>query len=157
MLNDDRLQANEAIAKITSTSLGYEDHGILTAWLTLDYGGSGQGAGGYGLDDKADDGSYDRKPHPECGRWVAGVIGACGVEKWEDVKGRTIIAIRDGDGWGGGVVGIRPLPTEKGKPFMFDRAAVLPCKCDAPACETHGCQDKPRVDGAGFHSTRNEP
>lgn len=115
------LEANEIIAKIAATSLGYEDHGILTIWLHLDYGGSGQGAGGYALD------GFDKElnvrvPSVECGRWVAGVIGACGVKKWEDVAGRTIIAIRDQDGWGGTVVGLRPLPTEGGRPFFFQVA-----------------------------------
>ena len=36
-------------AIITGTYLGIEDHGILTFWLYLDYGGSGQGFGGYQL------------------------------------------------------------------------------------------------------------
>ena len=122
-MSDDRLLPNERIAKITRTLLGYEDHGILTVWLTLDYGGAGQGAGGYGLD------SYDKErkvrvAHPECGRWVAGVIGACGVRNWEDVKGRTVIAIRDNDSdFQGRVIGLRPLPTEGGQQFMFKESA----------------------------------
>lgn len=37
-------------AKIKSTMLGYEDHGILTCYLILDQAGSGQGFGGYRLD-----------------------------------------------------------------------------------------------------------
>ena len=39
-------------ARIRSTTLGVEDHGIFTAWLNLDYGGSGQGFGGWALDGK---------------------------------------------------------------------------------------------------------
>ena len=39
-------------AIITGTYLGIEDHGILTFWLYLDYGGSGQGFGGYQLDNR---------------------------------------------------------------------------------------------------------
>lgn len=116
------LADNEAIARIESTSLGYEDHGVLTAWLHLNYGGSGQGAGGYCLDGY-DKETKSRYPTEHAGRWIAGIIEACGVSKWEDVKGRTIIAIRDSSGWGGKVIGIRPLPTEPGgQPFMFDAA-----------------------------------
>jgi hypothetical protein len=103
----------ERIAKIVKTRLGYEDHGILTAWLDLDYGGAGQGAGGSALDGPYEDGK--RQPNAECGRFIAGVIGACGVANWEDVKGRTVIALCDDL-----VRGIKPLPTEPGTPFMFE-------------------------------------
>lgn len=37
---------NAIIENATITS---DDHGMLSAWLTLDYGGSGQGFGGYAL------------------------------------------------------------------------------------------------------------
>ena len=36
-------------AKIKSTFLGIEDHGIPTFFINLDYGGAGQGYGGYDL------------------------------------------------------------------------------------------------------------
>ena len=38
-------------ARIRSTMLGREDHGILTFMIDLEYGGGGQGFGGYGLDE----------------------------------------------------------------------------------------------------------
>jgi hypothetical protein len=113
----------EQIAKITSTSLGWEDHGIFTVWLNLDYGGSGQGAGGYALDqplrDKND--KFIKRTGTASGMdFIIGIIRACGVEKWEDVEGRTVIALREGDGWGGKVIGLKPLPTERGTEFLFD-------------------------------------
>lgn len=37
-------------ARIESTMLGYEDHGILTAFVTVGGDGWGCGFGGYGLD-----------------------------------------------------------------------------------------------------------
>ena len=37
-------------AKIKSTKLGYEDHGILTCFLILEQESSSQGFGGYRLD-----------------------------------------------------------------------------------------------------------
>ena len=37
---------NAVIKKATITN---DDHGLLSAWLDLDYGGSGQGFGGYSL------------------------------------------------------------------------------------------------------------
>lgn len=65
-------------AKIKSTMLGVEDHGILTAFLHLDYGGAGQGFGGYGLGG------------PFCSAWVERVLETVGVEKWEDLPGKHI-------------------------------------------------------------------
>lgn len=96
------------IAKITSTMLGYEDHGILTAHLNLDYGDGAQGAGNYNL--SPSNGSA-------CARWVIGVMDVCGVDRWEKVVGRTVFAVLDGER--GLVVALEPLPTETGKPFVF--------------------------------------
>lgn len=92
----------EKIAKVKRTRLGQEDHGIFTASLDLDYGGSGQGIPHYDL--------------RECAaQFIEGILRACAVDEWEKVAGRTILAVVE-DGW---VVGIKPLPTEPGKPFMF--------------------------------------
>jgi hypothetical protein len=106
------------IAKVESTMLGYEDHGILTAMLHVSYGGSGQGVGGYGLD------GYDETLKRRVGvafgmEWVARVIRACGVRSWEDVKGRTIHVLTDGDSFFAQVIGIENLPTEPGERFVF--------------------------------------
>lgn len=38
-------------ARITDCFLGFEDHGIFTFLLRLDYGGGGQGFGNYALDE----------------------------------------------------------------------------------------------------------
>lgn len=104
------------IGKIKATTLGYEDHGILTGWLHLDFGGTAQGAGGYSLADRGN-------PHVACGCWVAGVLRACGVEKWEDVAGRTVLALYDSDEWSAPIRGIAPMPTERGETFMFSELA----------------------------------
>lgn len=98
------------IAKITDTFLGYEDHGILTIMLTVDYGGSGQGVGMYDL------GSDSRDARPgEWDRWIRGVLSACGVRQWERIRDRTIMVLIEG----GVPSGIKPLPTEDGRPFFF--------------------------------------
>lgn len=46
----DMEQAEIKNAKITSVRFGKEDHGIMTCYVMLDYGGSGQGFGGYAFD-----------------------------------------------------------------------------------------------------------
>lgn len=78
-------------AQITGTMLGTEDHGIMTAFLYLDYGDSSQGFGGYGLD------AYNQKEkkrisHRTCGEFIMRVLETVGVEKWEDLKGKYIKA-----------------------------------------------------------------
>lgn len=65
-------------AKIESTMLGIEDHGIFTFMIHLDYGGSGQGFGGYALG-----GEYTDK-------LIRRVLKVVGVEKWEDLKGKYV-------------------------------------------------------------------
>lgn len=73
--------------------LGYEDHGILTCYLHLDYGGSGQGFGGYSLDEpiKDEEGKFlGRVPTDATGKWVKEILNVVGVEKWEDLKGKYI-------------------------------------------------------------------
>lgn len=79
-------------AIIESASITNDDHGLLSAWLHLDYGGSGQGFGGYAL--------YLPKSYthhkPEGPNYAGHFIWRCmeiaGVEKWEQLKGRTIRA-----------------------------------------------------------------
>ena len=113
----------EQIAKIGGVSLGWEDHGIFTCMVHLDYGGSGQGAGGYGLDEPRRDGEGEfigRFGTAFGMEWIARLMRAAGVNDFSDVKGRTVIALRDGDGWGAKVVGLKPLPTESGEPFIFE-------------------------------------
>lgn len=65
-------------AKITSTELGFEDHGILTAMIRLEYASGGQGFGGYALHERA------------MADFVGGVLKAVGAEKWEDLKGMYV-------------------------------------------------------------------
>lgn len=103
----------EKIARIDKTFLGFEDHGIFTATLSLDYGGSGQGTPGYALAAHAHD-------------FIVGILRATGVDSWEKVQGRTVLALLDSDSWDANVVGLRPLPTEHGDTFVF--ADVWPAK-----------------------------
>ena len=80
-------------ARIESTMLGIKDHGIMTAFLHLDFEGSCQGFGGYGLD------SYDREEEKRvaskaCGYFIKRVLETVGVENWEDLHGKYIRAKR---------------------------------------------------------------
>lgn len=62
-------------AKITGTMLGFEDHGIMTAFVNTMSGSLGQGFGGYSMN----------------GEWgmefIKAVLKTLDVESWEQLKG----------------------------------------------------------------------
>lgn len=75
-------------ALIDEVQLGIEDHGILVAWLMLDYGDSShQGFGGYSLDKPGKDG----RTGSEFGTtFILQCLKICGVDSWEKIKGKNI-------------------------------------------------------------------
>ena len=74
-------------AIIRSAEIFVEDHGLLTAYLSLDYGGSCQGFGGY---------SFEKHPAPHfAASFIRGCLRVAGVEKWSQLIGRTIRADAD--------------------------------------------------------------
>jgi len=109
------------IAKIESTFLGYEDHGILTAYIQFDMGSSGQSAGGMMFSWRPAGGP---EKFTDVGiAFVSGVLRACGVIQWEKLVGRTVFVLRDRPY--DKIIGLRPLPTEKGKEFLFSEMDEL--------------------------------
>ncbi len=114
---------HEKIAKITDTFLGREDHGVLTATITVTYGNSSfQGIGGYTLD------GYDRetKERTYTGyglEFIARILEVCNVQSWEKLKGRTIFVLMENEKYGARVLGIKSLPTEGNASFIFDDLA----------------------------------
>jgi len=76
-------------ATIRSTMLGIEDHEIMTAYLQLDYGGSGQGFGGYGFSSFNKD-TNKMIPNKYGTQFIMRVLEVVGVKKWEDLKGKHI-------------------------------------------------------------------
>ena len=77
-------------AVIESTSLGRHDRAHLDAYLYLDYGGSGQGFGGYSLFRDGTESNY-------AGLFITKCLEIADVDEWVELKGRTIrVEIRDG-------------------------------------------------------------
>lgn len=71
-------------AKITGTELGGDERGP-SFWLYLDYGGSGQGFGGYRLG-----GEFTHYV-------IMGILDTLEVARWEDLNGTPVRAkIEDG-------------------------------------------------------------
>lgn len=101
---------HKEIAKITGTFLGANEdtHGILTAELTVDLGGSqARSIGGYNLGSK--DTAFGMQ-------FVAALMRAAGAQSWESMVGRTVFVLTDEHDR---VVGIENLPTEPGDRFVF--------------------------------------
>ena len=75
-------------AIIESASLSTGERGFLDCWLTLDYGGSGQGFGGYVLYLPKSYSHHELKS--VAGHFIFRVLEIAGVESWDKLKGRTI-------------------------------------------------------------------
>lgn len=79
------------IGYIESTHLGYEDHGIFTAQLGVQFASGGYtGLGGYCLDQS---GATERQATLYGMEFIMKVMAAVGVSKWEDLTGKRIIAL----------------------------------------------------------------
>jgi hypothetical protein len=76
-------------ALIRSTFLGFEDHGIFTFSIGLDYGGSGQSAGGYALDSRNKE-TQKKQGYAYAIDLISEILNVVGVDTWEDLKGKNI-------------------------------------------------------------------
>lgn len=75
-------------AVIESAEITFADRGILDCWLTLDYGGMGQGFGGYALYLPK---SFDHhRLLGVAGHHLFRIMEIAGVEKWSQLRGKTI-------------------------------------------------------------------
>lgn len=84
---------NAVIESVTITS---EKHGVLDAWLKLDYGGSGQGFGGWAL--YLPKSFTHHKIESVAGHFIWRVMEIAGVTRWEHLKGKTIRVRTGSDG-----------------------------------------------------------
>jgi len=71
-------------AVIKDVRITNADHGCLSVWLYLDYGGARQGFGGYNLT------SSKKTLQGVCGHFIWRCLEIAGVTEWEDMKGKTI-------------------------------------------------------------------
>lgn len=80
---------NAVIEKATITN---DDHGLLSAWLSLNYGGSGQGFGGFALYLPKDFTHHDPSGPNYAGHFIWRVMEIAGVLEWSQLPGKTIRA-----------------------------------------------------------------
>lgn len=77
-------------AVIESATITNDDHGLLSAWLSLDYGGSGQGFGGYYLYLPSSFRHHDLKGPNYAGHFIWRCMEIAGVAEWSQLKDKTI-------------------------------------------------------------------
>jgi len=83
--------------KITSTMLGYEDHGILTCMLNLNGDTWGVGFGGYSLD-SYDEERKERFASAEGFKAILAILETLELSSWEKLPGTFIRAEMNDDG-----------------------------------------------------------
>lgn len=85
-------------AVIESAEITNDDHGVLSAWLMLTYGGSGQGFGGYSLY-LPKSFKHHRIDAGYAGHFIWRCMEIAGVTRWSALPGKTI-RVRKTDEWG---------------------------------------------------------
>lgn len=106
------------LGKISSASLTYEDHGILTCFVSFDFGDSCQGFGGYALD------SYNKTTKNREGTapgldWIIWVLRALDAPSLEKLSGRVCYALKASDSFMGPIIGLQAIEPEGGKSFLI--------------------------------------
>lgn len=115
------------VAKIKSTMIGVEDHGILTAYLHVEGDGWGIGVGGYSLDTPIKDENdkfLRREPTAYGLDQIVQMARTVGVSTWEKLPGREVLVLFDTpNSWGSTAKGIAHISDEDKVLILKDHLA----------------------------------
>jgi hypothetical protein len=92
-------------AIIDDMSIDDGDRGLLTAWLFLDYGGTHQGFGGISLY-LSKDYTHHKLSCGFAGHFIYRCMEIAGVNKWQNLKGKSIRVKLSNDGFGASIISI---------------------------------------------------
>lgn len=115
------MTVHRSIARLTDTYIGFTERtrGLFVLEVRADYGNVNITGPLVVFSRRLDapGGGFS----PDAARWIKGFCDAAGVQRWEDVAGRTVLIVWDDvtDVFDK-ALGVEPLPTEPGTPFMFD-------------------------------------
>lgn len=122
------------IGTIRSTSLGYMDHGVLSAFVQVEWVGGGVGVGGFVLDEPKD---RDNKDYSRRGTaygldHVIRIMETVGVSKWEDLVGKLVVVLFEGKNYvGSRSVGLASATDESLVFVLSEHAAEWRREADA--------------------------
>ena len=97
-------------ARIMSTMLGREDHGIMTFMIYIDAGDFSCGVGGFCLDE-FNTASQTRVFRAKSMKAISEILNVVGVDKWEELPGKYIRF--EDNGWGSTVTKIGNIIDDK--------------------------------------------
>lgn len=86
-MEKEKLEIRNAV--IESTVIDTGDRNLLTAWLTMDYGGACQGFGGYALY-LPKDFTHSTMKGDYAGHFIFRCMQIAGVKSWDHVKGKAV-------------------------------------------------------------------
>lgn len=109
-------------AVIKSASMNTSDFGVLTVWLTLDYGGSCQSFGGFSL--YLPKSFSNHQMMSPAGHFIWRCMEIADVTSWEKLVGKTIRVKLDKPGLGGRILSIGHIVKDDWFDPEFDFAAM---------------------------------
>jgi len=107
----------EKLGKVSSVFFGFEDHHILTMSIMLDFGGTGQGFGGYVLD------TYSEEKKMRVGTasgtdFVLKILNLFEVKHLDAIVGKPVFALYDTNEYTGKIVGLKTPAFDGARTFF---------------------------------------